>query len=239
MDWIAAIEREGRALSTAARHDFKAPVPACPGWDVDDLLAHIGMIHHRNANIIRTGRTAPPSKDDGSIPEPPSSNLLAWYEAGLADLLEAGRAADPTVALWSFTGLVPLEWWLRRMAHETTVHRVDAEQATGVAGPIDPAFAADGIDELLAVLLVARRAQERTGDGETVHVHTTDTEGEWHLTLTDAGMVVVRGHLKGDLAVRGPAADLLLWLWGRRPAEGLEVFGDAPLADRFRELTAL
>jgi uncharacterized protein (TIGR03083 family) len=239
MDWIAAIEREGRALSTAARHDFKAPVPACPGWDVDDLLAHIAVLHHRNANLIRTGRTTPPSKDDGSIPQAPSSNLLAWYEAGLADLLDAARTTDPATQSWSFTGTVPVEWWLRRMAHETTVHRVDAEQATGVVGPIDPAFAVDGIDELFGVLLTARRAGQRTGDGETVHVHTTDAEGEWLLTLTGDGITVERGHLKGDLAVRGPAADLLLWLWGRRDDEGLERFGDAALADRFRELTAI
>ncbi len=39
-------------------------------------------------------------------------------------------------------------------------------------------------------------------------------------------MVVEPGHAKGDAAVRGPAADLLLWLWGRRPLDGFEVFGD-------------
>ena len=73
------IEREGHALSTAARHDFKAAGPACPGWDVNDLLAHIGRIHHRTAGIVRTSRQEPPSKDAGSQPVAPETK--APYQA--------------------------------------------------------------------------------------------------------------------------------------------------------------
>jgi uncharacterized protein (TIGR03083 family) len=130
-------------------------------------------------------------------------------------------------------------FWLRRMAQETTMHRIDAEQATGVAGPVDAALAVDGIDELFDLFLPRRHAGKATGDGETAHVHATDAEGEWLLRLTGDGIAVERGHAKGDVAVRGPAGDLLLWLWGRRPVDGLEVFGDAGLADRFRELAAI
>ncbi|MCU1372747.1 MAG: maleylpyruvate isomerase family mycothiol-dependent enzyme [Actinomycetia bacterium] len=239
MDWIAAIEREGHALSTAARHDFKAAVPACPGWDVNDLLAHIGAIHHRVAILVRTARTEPWSKDDDSAPQPPSGNLLGWYEAGLADLLEAFRVADPSTPLWSWSGPVTGAFWLRRMTQETMIHRVDAEQATGVAGPVDATLAVDGIDELFNLFLPRRHAGKATGQGEIIHVHATDAEGEWLLTLTGDGLSVERGHAKGDVAVRGPAGDLLLWLWGRQPIDGLEVFGDAALANRFRDLAAI
>ena len=38
-------------------------------------------------------------------------------------------------------------------------------------------------------------------------------------------------HAKGDLAVRGGASDLLLWLVGRRALDGLETFGDTTVAD--------
>jgi uncharacterized protein (TIGR03083 family) len=119
------------------------------------------------------------------------------------------------------------------------MHRIDAEQATGVAGPVDAALAVDGIDELFDLFLPRRHAGKATGDGETAHVHATDAEGEWLLRLTGDGITVERGHAKGDVAVRGPAGDLLLWLWGRRPIDGLEVFGDAGLADRFRQLAAI
>ncbi len=126
MDWIAALEREGHALSVAARHDADASVPACPGWTVDDLLAHVGRIHHRTAGIVRTRRQERPTEADGSQPVAPSTNVLAWYEAGLADLLDALRTADPETSVWTFVGPRPVRWWMRRMAQETMVHRVDA-----------------------------------------------------------------------------------------------------------------
>jgi uncharacterized protein (TIGR03083 family) len=239
MDWIAIVQREGHALSTAARHDFTARVPACPDWDVNHLLAHIGAIHHRVAILVRTSRTEPWSKDDGSAPQPPSGNLLGWYEAGLADLLDAFRGANPTTPVWSWSGPVTVAFWLRRMAQETTIHRIDAEQATGVAGPVDTDLAIDGIDELFDLFLPRRHAGKVTGNGDTIHVHATDAEGEWLLTLTADGVRVDRGHAKGDVAVRGPAGDLLLWLWGRRPVDGLELFGDAALGARLRDLTAI
>jgi uncharacterized protein (TIGR03083 family) len=239
MDWIAVVEREGHALSTAARHDFKAAVPACPGWDVDALLAHIGVIHHRTAGLARTARTERPTTDDGSQPVAPSGNLLGWYEAGLADLLDAFRTTDPATEVWSFIGPSTVGWWHRRMAHETTMHRIDAEQATGAAGPIETELALDGLGELLELFLPLRNGGQATGTGETVHVHATDADGEWLLALRADGVGVERGHAKGDVAVRGPVADLLLWLYGRRPVDGLEVFGDADLAARFRDLAAI
>ncbi|MCU1483613.1 MAG: maleylpyruvate isomerase family mycothiol-dependent enzyme [Actinomycetia bacterium] len=239
MDWIAVVEREGHALSTAARHDFKAAVPACPGWDVAALLAHIGRIHHRTAGIVRTSRQEPPTTNDGSQPVAPSGNLLGWYEAGLADLLDTLRAAEPDTSVWTFVGPRPVSWWMRRMALETVVHRVDAEQATGVAGPVNAEVAVAGIDEHVTLFLPARHAGTATGSGETIHLHATDAEGEWLLTLGDDGIAVEVGHAKGDVAVRGPAGDLYLWMWGRRPVDGLEVFGDADLAGRLRELAAV
>jgi hypothetical protein len=47
---------------------------------------------------------------------------------------------------------------------------------------------------------------------------------------------VTREHAKGDVAVRGTASDLLLFLWGRLPGERLEVLGDASLVGRYFEL---
>jgi predicted lipid carrier protein YhbT len=48
-------------------------------------------------------------------------------------------------------------------------------------------------------------------------------------------MHVTREHAKGDAAVRGPASDLLLVVYGRKPTDAVEVLGDASLFDRFRE----
>lgn len=229
MDLIGIVEREGHLLSVAARHDFRARIPACPDWDVDELLRHTGGAHRNAEVIVRERRTERP---DRSLLEAPSVGSLDWYEAGLAALVETFRTTDPATPVYTFAGPGTAAFWQRRMAHETTVHRVDAEQATGATGPVDAGFAVDGIDEYLDVFLpLAARRVEAPPQG-TLHLHATDVEGEWLVRLGDAPSVE-RGHAKGDVALRGPAADLYLWVWGRVPTERLEVFGDETLADGF------
>ncbi|MGH2702312.1 MAG: SCP2 sterol-binding domain-containing protein, partial [Actinomycetota bacterium] len=108
---------------------------------------------------------------------------------------------------------------------ETAVHRWDAQQATGNEKPIETELAADGIDEILYVFLPAKLDRHK-GSGETVHIHCTDVAGEWMVRLNDGGFEVTSGHGKGDAALRGPASDLLLTLWGRIPFERVELIGD-------------
>jgi len=73
----------------------------------------------------------------------------------------------------------------------------------------------------------------------SVHLHCTDTDGEWLITRLDAdGIEFRREHAKGDVAVRGRADDLLLWLW-RRADSGVEILGDASVAERFRAFPTL
>src|SRR5437899_2406979 len=92
MDWIAALEHEGHALSVAARHDPTAAIPHCPGWVVDDLLRHVGHAHHTALLVVGEQRPERPAK--GEI-NPPHANALGWYEAGLAALLDVFRSTDP------------------------------------------------------------------------------------------------------------------------------------------------
>jgi hypothetical protein len=124
-------------------------------------------------------------------------------------------------------------------AGETVVHRVDAEQATGAVGPLGPALVLDGIAESLEVFapLMARREQDPAT--ATVHLHATDAEGEWLLTLGGSTVAVEHGHAKGDAAVRGTAAYLHLWLWVRVPLDRLEVFGDPAIAERLTKLSRI
>ena len=235
MDWIGTIEREGHALSVAARHDFRATVPSCPGWNVDELVRHTGHSHHWAEKIVRERLDAPPSTDQVVVPH---GNELGWYETGLATLLETFRAADPTDTVWTFSANRTVSFWFRRQAHETTVHRVDAEQATGRSTGIDADLAVDGIGEHLEVFLpmMARRRAE-PGEG-TLHLHATDIEGEWLVRFGEGTVAVEPGHAKGDAAVRGTAPDLYLWLWGRQDLTALEVFGDPELPAKLRRIGA-
>jgi uncharacterized protein (TIGR03083 family) len=165
-----------------------------PGWNIDELLRHVGIAHHRAALILREGRTEPPPLEETS---PPHGGSLSWYGAGLAALLDAMRSVDPATPVWTFSRSDPTAtFWHRRMAHETVVHRVDAEQATGAVGPLGPALVLDGIAESLEVFapLMARREQDPAT--ATVHLHATDVEGEWLLTLGGSTVAVEHGHAK-------------------------------------------
>ena len=170
----------------------------------------------------------------------------------LAELLAAGAALvardgpppslpdDPDRPVYSFSpNHQRAGFWPRRMAHETTMHRVDAEQAVGqTVAPIPPTVAVDGIDEAFSVFVATFGGGRSPGDGRTVHLHATDAEGEWLIRFDPEAIVVEVGHAKGDAAVRGPAEDLLLWLWGRRPLDALELFGDRTAADALRTVTS-
>lgn len=239
-DWAGIVEREGSALGAAAAADLSAPVPAAPGWDTAELLRHVGVVHGRGRVVLQTGTLERPTVENGMIPIPPeegSRALVDWYQAGLVDLVAAIRALDdPDRPGYSFSPRHRfIGFWPRRMGHETTIHRIDAEQAASrPVAPIDPALAVDGIDEIFAVHLAAFGAGRSPGDGRTVHLHATDAEGEWLIRFEAGDLAVEAGHAKGDAAVRGPAADLLLWVWGRRPLDGLEVFGDTTAAEALR-----
>jgi uncharacterized protein (TIGR03083 family) len=235
MDWMSLLEHDGHALSVAARHDPTAAVPSCPGWDIDTLLRHVGGAHHRAALIVGEARSERTGRDEAT---PPHGNALAWYEAGLANLLEVFRTADLDATVYTFVGPGPARFWLRRMAHETAVHRVDAEQATGSVTPVAPELAVDGTAEMLEAFLPGLATRNPDPTPGTVHLHATDVEGEWLVRFGEV-VEVERGHAKGDVAVRGLAADLYLWLWGRVPLDRLEVFGDAALADRLRRLVSV
>ena len=239
-DWAGIVEREGTALADAAGRDLAAPVPAAPGWDTAELLRHVGLVHIRTSVVLRTGTMERPTRANGMLPEPPRDGVVDWYRANLAELVADLRALDdPDRPVYAFSpDHRRAGFWPRRMAQETTVHRVDAEQAVGQpVAPIPPELAIDGIDEVFTVFVPAFAAGRSPGDGRTVHLHATDAEGEWLVRFDPGRLVVEPGHAKGDAAVRGPAADLLLWLWGRLPLDGLEVFGDRSAPEALRAVT--
>ena len=67
------------------------------------------------------------------------------------------------------------------------------------------------------------------GDG-TVHLHCTDVDGEWLIARRDGEITRDRASTpRATSPPAGTASDLLLFLWGRVPADQLEVFGDADL----------
>jgi uncharacterized protein (TIGR03083 family) len=233
-DHVEAIRREAAALlDGAATAGLDAPVPSCPDWDVAELLAHIGRVHRFAAACSERTPDDGPSTWPIEIPE--RADRLEWVREG-ADRLAAAvdRAAEEPA--WTWISPNTVGFWQRRQAHETAMHRVDAQLAAGSVQPIAPDLAADGIDEWFDIVAHTPFHDPPTGDGETLHFHCTDVTGEWLLRLTPDGLEVEREHAKGDVAARGTASDLLCWLQGRGPVDVLDVFGDGALLSRWREL---
>jgi uncharacterized protein (TIGR03083 family) len=222
-----------RLVDAGEAAGLDAPVPTCPDWTVADLLAHIGRVHRwAAANTARTPDEGPARRSD--LEMPPGADPVAWAREG-AEVLRTALERPATDTCWTFMPPSTIGFWQRRQAHETAMHRVDAESAAGDVHPIDADLAADGIDELLALFAQPMLGQRVVGDGETLHFHCTDVTGEWLVRRTPQGLEITREHAKGDVAARGSASDLLCWLQGRTPVERLEVFGDATLLTSWRE----
>jgi uncharacterized protein (TIGR03083 family) len=219
--YLATFRRDTAALLGALRDAGPdAPVPYCPGWSATDLAAHIAGACELWARVVRD-RVEDPRQVTRAEPPPTFEARLALAEHWCAELDSVLRTTDGSDKTTAF--------WVRRMAQETAVHRLDAERAAGRSYTIDPELASDGVDEFLFVFLGPVDQDAAAG---SVHLHCTDVAGEW---LVHADGTVTREHAKGDAAVRGPAADLLLVLWRRLAlddADDVDVIGDRAVAER-------
>jgi uncharacterized protein (TIGR03083 family) len=220
--------------------DTTSPVPTCPGWDIAKLTRHLGTTHRWAAEMVRTRaveRVDPRTLELGLPTDP--SGYADWITAGGEALVAALQAADPDDAMWAWGADQHVRFWSRRMVHETVVHTADATVALGGQPSLDPAVSVDAVDELLDNLptagYFAPKVAELRGEGETIHLHCTDIEGEWMITLTPTGYAWEHAHGKGSVAVRGAAGDLELLLYGRLPADSdrFTRFGDLALFDRW------
>jgi len=227
--------------------DLTTAVPTCPGWDLAALAKHVGVVHRWAAQMMRDGATERLDfrKVERNLPADPSG-YPAWLREGAAILDAQLRAHPAETSVWTWGDGHTVGWWARRMAHESLVHRADAALALGRPFVADATLAVDGVDEFLENLPAAGASfapnvHELTGNGETLHLHATDADGEWMITLTDTGFTWGHGHGKGDVAARGAAADLLLLTYGRLAAddERFQRFGNTDLLDRWLRLSAI
>jgi uncharacterized protein (TIGR03083 family) len=230
--YLDAIEKESAALLETASGNLDAYVPSCPEWTMSDLLDHLGEVQRRWNEMAARALTDP--RDCQNHDPPEGVDLIEWFGEGPRLLLGTLAEADLEQPMWSWSAVKKVGFVPRRMAQETAVHRWDAQNAVADPSDIDADLAADGIDELMYVWLPTMAPLEEP-PGKSVHIHTTDAVGEW-LAVLDEEPVVTREHAKGDAALRGPASDVLLYLWGRTDASTLDVHGDLAVLEQFRSV---
>jgi uncharacterized protein (TIGR03083 family) len=241
-DHLVALDTAGsRLVELVEKAGLDAPVPTCPAWTADALLAHQAMVHRWAAANVR-------GEDANAVPNQTEirttvDDLPAYYRDGHAALIGALRAAPADLAALTFLNDAPppREFWARRQAHETTIHMVDALAAARGRVPaarevdVDPALAIDGIDELLRGFFTRGRSKLFDGDEYAFAVATSDADRRWVVRVAER-LTVDPDDAPGtdDVAatVTGSAAEVYLGLWNR--GDEFRVTGPAELLGRWR-----
>jgi uncharacterized protein (TIGR03083 family) len=230
--YLDELGHQGWLLRESARRSaLQAAVPSCPGWSVSRLLGHVTKVHHWASWLVGGGE-----RDQFEFSAPQDGRLFEVYDAGLQEVLSRLRAAPDTLAVWTMTAAPSAKlFWARRMAHETAIHRVDANLAAGygVEG-FEPEFAADGIEELFTGSGARFDRSGLTGD-RTISLTPLDSNDSWTLSIGPnllSCRPVALDH--ADLAIFGPASDLYRWVWNRAADDDVALRGDLSLADRWR-----
>jgi uncharacterized protein (TIGR03083 family) len=250
-DYLEHLERESRRFrDVLAAADPGHPVPSCPAWMAGDLLWHLAGVQHFWSWVLET------RPDDAEAYEEPKrpdthEDVLAFFDTASASLLAALGAAEPTDACWTWSEDKTVGFILRRQTLEAVIHRIDAEQAAGVAvSDIDARLATDGVDEVLDVmyggcppwgdfsplphyLRVDMRDTDTSVWVQLGRFSGTDPKDEVRYEEDDIHVVADPG-VEPDAVIEGSAAVLLARLWRRGDGADIHLAGDMAIVDHFR-----
>jgi uncharacterized protein (TIGR03083 family) len=197
--------------------DLSAPVQHCGGWTLHDLADHLGGGNLWAAAAVTEQRG---DYEAPAAPRDPAA-LLTWLNSTCAVLL-AALDADPAAPAWTIAPPPTAGFWQRRRCLETLIHRWDAQNAARRPAELDPGLADDGVAEVVDVMAPRQIRLGRTG----APAHAV------RLVATDTGSQRVLGSGEPVATARAGAADLLLMLWARLPADAPSITwdGDVELA---------
>jgi uncharacterized protein (TIGR03083 family) len=241
LDCLAADFARLRAVVVPA--DPAAAVPSCPGWTLADLTHHVGAVYLHKTLAMRDG--AEPSWPPKELTDEAPLALLDRAYAELRAEFAARRPEDPGGS-W-YTPDQTVGFWIRRMAQETVIHRIDAELGAGQpVAPVPADLAVDGIDELLKVFVAYSVAEwgsyfTEILDGSPGRTHVVRTEGAaWRVRTAPGRFTVEDGagdDAAADVTVSGPPAAVLRWVWNRESAgepSGVTVEGAPEAVEELR-----
>jgi uncharacterized protein (TIGR03083 family) len=231
---LESTERIAEIL-TSAEPDLQ--VTTCPDWTLNDLVLHVGRAHRWAERLIEARAQEPidMSAVDLGLPTT-TARYGAWLCSGATAFSAGVVSAGIQTPVWSWSDDRSVGFWLRKITHDTIIHRIDAELTVGLRPSLSPQMASDGVADLLAAITNLSTAGHRDpifgrlrGHGETLQLQATDTADEWFVTRMPEGVRWKPGRGEADAIVRGNASDLLLVLYRRAPIHVVDVIGDESL----------
>ncbi|RZQ65838.1 maleylpyruvate isomerase family mycothiol-dependent enzyme [Amycolatopsis suaedae] len=242
----AVVEQTGTFADWVDGKDASSPVPTCPKWTLAQLVDHVGATQRMVTMLVGERMTDPSAAFTGYVPAPADpAQWRAWLNGCAAEAKQAFESVTDDTPVWDPSGAdAGVPFWSRRLFGEISVHRADAAEAVGERYELAPEAAVAAVEDWLDTMTSRGYWENRPdfadamrGDGQTLHFHATDAAGEWVARRERDRVALERTHTKADVAVRGPATDLLLVLSRRRPltASALEVHGDRALFEHWIE----
>lgn len=209
-------------------------VTTCPDWTLSDLALHVGRAQRWAQRITETRAQEPVDLSAVDLELPATTTSYgAWLCSGATAFSAAVRSADARTPVWSWSDDQSVGFWLRKITHDTIIHRIDAELTVGIRPSLAAQMASDGVADLLAAITTLSTAghpdpifEGLRGHGQTLQLQATDTADEWFVTRMPEGVRWTRGRGEADAIVRGNAFDLLLALYRRAPIHVVDVIGD-------------
>jgi uncharacterized protein (TIGR03083 family) len=232
----------GDLRDAAASGELTVPVPSCPGWTMGDLVFHVAEVYLHKVTVMRTGEWPKQWPPPGAEQEAPLSLLGRGYGQLIAEF-SARQPTDATPTWYDPDQTVA--FWIRRMAQETVIHRIDAELAAGLpVTPVPDDLAVDGVDEVLKRFLgydVEALDQLKGGhlasgsDQDTIAVMAGQTA--WTVRPSPGEVVIEDGASANPRVVIQAAPDpMLRWLWGRAGDDAVRLTGDPAWASYLRRM---
>ncbi|QUR68797.1 maleylpyruvate isomerase family mycothiol-dependent enzyme [Mycobacterium spongiae] len=225
-------------MANSAEARLDRLVPSCPGWEVADLIWHVGTVQAFWGMTASGSITGPDAWREPDRPQ--RRDLVAWFRDGVDLTANILGGLDPDTPAWTWGRRKTVGFIQRRVAQETVVHCWDALTAVGCQEPVEQELAVDGVDEFLDEVL-PNLSHDLGGHAQTISLRTSDSADEWTVRVGEGSYHLTRFATKAteaDAAVIASASELLLLLWGRRDVNQVAVEGELAALKRFLARTA-
>lgn len=216
-------------------------VPSCPGWSTNDLAKHMGHVYLGQAYVVETGVKAEAKEHLAAYPR--TDDVLEFMGWGFVAIIKALDLERPERKTWSWHHSdYTIDFWFRRMAHETVIHRIDAELACDSVTTIPEDLALDGVDEVLDFLPLLgswEGAPNQAFGIVSISALGSKQDTHWDIEFTADCATVSKAEIVNPLArltISGTPEAMDLYLWGRIYSSDSRITISGDGEDDFKQL---